>query len=164
VSGLTGAAQLDLFATPAPKYDRGAALRAVGELAHAIDEAMQQAGLWAYSGSWDAGLVINREAVPSPGAGADPVAHAAQWPATWHICGHSPEALFVEVRPRTGQRDSATVKAVLDVMANVSGANPRLESEQHPAPYHCFGMWRWGEGWIAPGRPFRGRARYDRSQ
>lgn len=81
-------------------------------------------------------------------------AHAAQWPATWHICGHSPDALFVEVRPRTGQRDSVTVKAVLDVMASVPGANPRLESEQHPAPYHCYGMWRWGEGWIATDDPY----------
>lgn len=144
--------QLDMFAA-VPTYDRGTALRAVGNLAASIDAAMQAAGLYAYSGSCDAGLIINRSAPQDEGAGADPVGHACRWPATWHICGHSPEALFVEVRPRTGQRDSATVKAVLDAMAAIAGAQPRLESEEHPAPYHCYGMWRWGEGWLATDNP-----------
>ncbi|APL94072.1 hypothetical protein SIDU_05900 [Sphingobium indicum B90A] len=145
--------QLDLFAPVAPKHDRGAALHAVDDLADAINSAMLEAGLYAYSGSWDAGLVINPDAPESRGAGVDPEAHARQWPATWHICGHRPDALFVEVRPRTGQRLSGTVKAVLEVMANVPGANARLESEQHPAPYHSYGMWRWGDGWIATEDP-----------
>lgn len=149
--------QLDMFAT-APRYDRGAALTAVCDLAAAIDEAMQAAGLWAYSGSWDAGLVINRAAPSSAGAGADPAAHALQWPATWHICGHSPDALFVEVRPRTGQRNSSTVMAVMDTMTAIPNAHPRLESETHPAPYHCYGMWRWGDGWLATQDPEARRA------
>lgn len=144
--------QLDMFAPP-PKYDRGAALKAVGDLAASIDAAMQAAGLYAYSGSWDAGFVINHSAPSSPGAGSDPVAHATQWPATWHICGHSPDALFVEVRPRTGQRDSAAVHATLAVMAAIAGVDVQLESETHPAPYHCYGMWRWGEGWLATENP-----------
>jgi hypothetical protein len=118
-----------------------------------INAAMLAAGLYAYSGSWDAGLVINRDAPESIGAGADPVAHAVQWPATWHICGHSPEALFVEVRPRTGQRDSATVQAVMAAMAAVPGVDARLESETHPAPYHSYGIWRWGDGWLATQDP-----------
>ena len=145
--------QLDLFAPVLSKFDRGAALRAVGELAASIDAAMRDAGLWAYGGSWDAGLVINRDAPSSPGAGADPVAHAHQWPATWHICGHSPDALFVEVRPRDGQRGSATVKKILETISSVPGANVRLESEANPAPYHSYGMWRWGNGWIATEDP-----------
>lgn len=144
--------QLDLFAAK-PRYDRGAALHAVGDLVRAVDDAMRAAGLWAYSGSWDAGLVINRDASESPGAGADPVAHAVQWPATWHVCGHSPDALFIEVRPREGQRDSDAVKTALAVMAVVPGANPRLGSETNPAPYHCYGMWRWGDGWLATQNP-----------
>lgn len=146
--------QLDLFAPPPAQYDRGAALHAVGDLVQLLDDALRAAGLWAYSGSWDAGLIINRSAAESPGAGADPESHAAQWPATWHVCGHSPDALFVEVRPRAGQRDSATVKAVLEVMASVPSANARLESEEHPAPYHSYGMWRWGEGWLATQNPY----------
>lgn len=140
--------QLDLFAPVAAKADRGAALRAVGALAAAIDAAMQGAGLWAYGGSWDAGLVINRDAPSSPGAGADPDAHACQWPATWHICGHSPDAMFVEVRPRDGQRDSVTVRNTVKTISSVPGANVRLESEISPAPYASYGRWRWGDGWL----------------
>ncbi|WP_374412667.1 hypothetical protein [Novosphingobium colocasiae] len=143
--------QFDLFEPAAAKVDRGAALRAVGDLAAAIDAAMQDLGLWAYSGSWDAGLVINRDAPASPGAEDDPAAHACQWPATWHICGHSPDALFVEVRPRHGQRDSATVRMTLETIGAV--ADVRLESEVSPAPYYCYGMWRWGDGWIAAHNP-----------
>jgi hypothetical protein len=145
--------QLDLFAPVAPTFNRGEALQAVGKLAAAIDAAMQDANLWAYSGSWDAGLVINRDAPSSPGAGADPVAHAHQWPATWHICGHSPDALFVEIRPRSGQRDSARVRKTLETIARLPGVDVRLESEVSPAPYHCYGMWRWGDGWFATHDP-----------
>lgn len=137
--------QLDLFtiAQDTREARHAAAVRAVDALAQQADRAMRAAGLWGYSGSWDAGLVSNPEPMEWHAAGVDPIGHARKWPATWHICGHAPDALRIELRPRTGQRDAPVTLQALETLRAAAQAPVDLEDEQRPAPYHCHGMWTW---------------------
>jgi hypothetical protein len=109
------------------------------------DAAMREAGLFGYSGGQDAGLICNPDAPQSGGAGADPEGHALQWPGHWYIAGHAPDALRIEIEPRTGQSESPAVARALQLLREATGADVQLVDETKPAPYSRHGSWTWGK-------------------
>ena len=133
---------LDIYRASAER--RRAAWQAVHDLKDKADSAMREAGLFGYSGSQDAGLIRNPDASDSSGAGSDPEGHARQWPGHWYITGHAPDALSIEVEPRTGQADSPTIARALQQLREVTGVDVALIDETAPAPYSRHGNWTWG--------------------
>ncbi|MFY9350647.1 MAG: hypothetical protein WBL20_17135 [Sphingobium sp.] len=124
---------------------RQAAWAAVHAIKEKAESAMREAGLWAYSGGQDAGLIRNPDAPACGGAAADPEGHALQWPGHWFITGHAPDALRIEVEPRTGQSDSPSILRAVDLLRAATGVDVQLVDETKPAPYSRHGTWTWGK-------------------
>lgn len=124
---------------------RGAALSAVGDLARRATQLLRDAGVSAYSGAWDGGLIMDADQPMSGGAGADPEGHARKWPAEWSVSGNAPGAIGITLSLRKGQADSpavATAKAALDALAVPVIIDDR---EADGRPYHPLPRWTWDQ-------------------
>jgi hypothetical protein len=135
-----------LTVATAKEQRRRAALNAVHEVCEQANAAMNEAGLYGFSGSWDAGLVSNADAPCSGGAGADPVGHAVRWPARWIISGEAPHALCIHIEPRTGQSDSAAVLATVEALRGALSI-PVIVDDEEPVtgPYCQSSRWTWDQ-------------------
>lgn len=124
---------------------RRIALAAVHDLHARAQAVLRQVGVDAYGGGWDGGLIQNKTIKESPGAGADPVAHAAAWPAEWKVVGHAPDRLGIAIFPRQDQEDSDTVRAVIAALTQALPEPVELEDYGDGRPYYPLRGWTWDE-------------------
>lgn len=124
---------------------RGIALRAVDDLHKRAESVLRDIDVDAYGGSWDQGLIQNKEIKIMSGAGPNPAAHAVAWPAEWGIVGHAPDTLGVGIFPRQGQADNVAVKRAAEALRAALPEPVIVEDYSDGRRYYPLPKWTWDE-------------------
>lgn len=120
---------------------RRTALKAAHDLQERGRQIVLAAGVYGYPD-----LIQNPDVTEWGGAGADPVGHAAKWPATWAVTGHAPDRLAIRVFPRHGHSTDEVVTRTVDALrAGLDVPVEVAEIEEGGAPYYRAAKWTWDE-------------------